>query len=191
MPGGLGGSGSLLAGGGGGTENLPGSEGGTGALLAGGKLIGIVVRDSSLSAGFVGRFRGIVARFASDWEGRSMRMVSRLAPVAAWEGRLMRMVSFFASPIRTVSFFTPGVCGRVMRMVSFFASPDAPGFGGRVIRTVAFLGRLGSGDAAGGVSAAIVSFICIASQTRGVNPWFQEICQKSSELLLARLFPDL
>ena len=105
IPGGLGGSGNLLADGGGGTESLPGAVGGkgregeaafkvVGALPDFGRLICIVVRDSSLAAGVV---------------GRSMRMVSRIVPL--WEGRLMRMVSFFASPMRTVSFLTPGVWG--------------------------------------------------------------------------------
>ena len=95
-PVGFGGSGICPVGG---TERLPAIVGGVGGLgradaagagVDAGILICIVERDSSLPAWFA---------------GKSMRMVSRLAPGCV--GRLMRMVSFFASPIRTVSFFTP------------------------------------------------------------------------------------
>lgn len=66
-----------------------------------------------------------------------------------------------------------------MRIVSFFASLEGtPGFGGKVMRTVAFLEGIGSGDDAGGVSAAISKSTCIALCVQGVNSWFQEIDEK-------------
>ena len=183
-PGGFGGRGILPTGGGG---KLPGAGAagglrGAGATAGLGRSIGIVVRASSLTALF---------------SGRLMRMVSRLIPV--WAGKLMRMVSFFTSPMRTVSFFMPDPgWGRLMRIVSFLPSlAGVPGFGGRVIRTVAFLERLGSWVAGGGVfSSAIVDSACIALVVRGVNLRMHLVAkkiapEKDRNVLLARIFGAL
>ena len=157
-PGGFGGTGSLPPGGGGGVWGA-----GAAGLLpgAGGRLIFMVVLDSSLSM--------LAARFS----GVSIRMVSRL-PVGG--GSTMRIVSFLTSPILTVSFLPGG-------------TTDPVGGLGKLILTVcleagAVGGGVGDGDSGDvwGVSSGIIE--------KGLSIYVTDIrgCQPQGFRSLAELF---